>query len=184
MIRTSSPPASCRMRAARWSAVAACRRSRIWHGRRASRRSSGSRAGPMARSAKIARPASKSPRSSQTSSTRSGRATGGHLRDRSARGGTAAYGSGASGFPVEGRGDRAIDRDLAAMAAILFVEGGIGREKSRNPRQETRKRKPEKSREGHVEAGRRANDQLRRLHTPRPLPPLPRLQGECRRRAL
>ncbi|WP_333672939.1 hypothetical protein [Elioraea tepidiphila] len=67
----------------------------------------------------------------------------------------------------------AIELELAATAAFLFAEEGIGRDKPGNPWHETRKRKPQKSGEGRLEAAARAYGELRLLNTPKPLPELP-----------
>lgn len=67
----------------------------------------------------------------------------------------------------------AIELELAATAAFLFAEEGIGRNRPGNPWHETRARKPQKSAEGRLEAAAAAYSELRRLSTPKPLPELP-----------
>jgi len=67
----------------------------------------------------------------------------------------------------------AIELELAATAAFLFAEEGIGRDKPGNPWHETRARKPQKAAEGRLEAAATAYADLRCLSTPKPLPELP-----------
>ena len=67
----------------------------------------------------------------------------------------------------------AIELELAATAAFLFAEEGIGKDGQRNPWHETRDRKPQKAAEGRLERAAAAYADLRKLETPRPLPELP-----------
>jgi hypothetical protein len=70
----------------------------------------------------------------------------------------------------------AIELELAATAAFLFAEEGVGRDgDSRNPWHETRAHKPQKAAEGRLEAAAAAYSGLRRLTTPKPLLELPPL---------
>lgn len=65
------------------------------------------------------------------------------------------------------------DLELAATAAFIFAVEGIGRDKPGNPWDETRKRKPEKARDGRLERAAQIYAELRRVATPQPLPALP-----------
>ena len=59
----------------------------------------------------------------------------------------------------------ALALELAATAAFLFVEEGVG-----DPWEETAKRKPEKAASGRLEGAKRAYAQLRQLSVPSALP--------------
>lgn len=67
----------------------------------------------------------------------------------------------------------AVELELAATAAFLFVVEGIGRTNDENPWNETRARKPEKARDGRLEQAMAAYAKLRQCPTPNPLPELP-----------
>lgn len=67
----------------------------------------------------------------------------------------------------------AVELELAATAAFLFAEEGIGRIHEGNPWHATRARKPQKSGDGRLERAASAYAQLRQLATPIPLPNLP-----------
>lgn len=60
----------------------------------------------------------------------------------------------------------AVELELAATAAYLALEG------HRDPWGETKRRKPEKSASGRLDNARRLYESLRRIPTPRPLPPI------------
>ncbi|WP_026869270.1 hypothetical protein [Inquilinus limosus] len=62
----------------------------------------------------------------------------------------------------------AVELELAATAAFLFVAEG-----KKDPWAETRRRKPEKAKDGRLERAMAAYEDLRSLSTPRPLPKLP-----------
>ena len=70
----------------------------------------------------------------------------------------------------------AVELELAATAAFLFQVEGFGRTKPGNPWVETRSRKPEKARGGHLEQAIAAYNKLRQLSTPAKLPQLPLLE--------
>jgi hypothetical protein len=76
-------------------------------------------------------------------------------------------------FLVKAKGIGAIELELAATAAFLFAEEGVGKGDQRNPWHETRARKPQKSADGRLERAAAAYAELRRLPTPAPLPELP-----------
>lgn len=67
----------------------------------------------------------------------------------------------------------AIELELAATAAFLFAEEGVGKNGQGNPWHETRERKPQKSADGRLERAATAYAELRRLDAPMPLPALP-----------
>jgi hypothetical protein len=67
----------------------------------------------------------------------------------------------------------AIELELAATAAFLFAVEGIGAIRPGNPWHETRRRKPEKARDGRLERAAAEYAALRRLSTPTTLPDLP-----------
>lgn len=67
----------------------------------------------------------------------------------------------------------AIELELAATAAYLFVAEGIGRDTSGNPWHETRRRKPTKAADGRLERAAQAYEQLRKARTLKSLPELP-----------
>lgn len=62
----------------------------------------------------------------------------------------------------------AVELELAATAAFLFVAEG-----KTDPWEETRRRKPQKAKDGRLEGAMKAYIALRRLETPRVLPELP-----------
>jgi hypothetical protein len=79
-------------------------------------------------------------------------------------------------FVQEAKKIGAIELELAATAAYLFVVEGIGRTRKGNPWEETRCRKPSKAAEGRLERAFAAYDKLRKaVKTPRALPALPSL---------
>ncbi len=63
----------------------------------------------------------------------------------------------------------AIELELAATAAYLYAVEG-----REDPWEETRRRKPEKARDGRLERAKEAYQNLQALHTPSPLPRLER----------
>jgi len=73
----------------------------------------------------------------------------------------------------------AIELELAATAAFLFAEEGIGRDDQLNPWVETRKLKPTKAADGRLEKAAQAYEALRRaVKTPKDLPELPEIRRE------
>lgn len=64
----------------------------------------------------------------------------------------------------------AIELELAATAAFLYADEGIGREGNGDPWAETAKRKPDKADQGRLDRARTAYSRLRGLPTPKPLP--------------
>jgi hypothetical protein len=66
----------------------------------------------------------------------------------------------------------AIELELAATAAFLFVEENFGKEGQGDPWAETARRKPDKAGEGRLEKSKAAYQQLRQVAAPRPLPPI------------
>lgn len=64
----------------------------------------------------------------------------------------------------------AVQLELAATAAFLFAEEGIGRMGGGDPWEETARRKPEKAADGRLVRARRAYQNLRKLPVPRVLP--------------
>ena len=66
-----------------------------------------------------------------------------------------------------------IELELAATAAFLFAEEGIGRTRPGDPWEETAHRKPEKAGDGRLERAKAAYLELRALDTPRRLPAIP-----------
>jgi uncharacterized protein YwgA len=76
-------------------------------------------------------------------------------------------------FIAKAKAIDANDLELAATAAFLYAVEGIGNSKPGNPWDETRKRKPEKARDGRLERAAQAYAELRRVETPQPLPDLP-----------
>lgn len=69
----------------------------------------------------------------------------------------------------------AIELELAATSAFLFAKEGFDGSLGRNPWDETRRRKPDKSKNGRLERAAAAYAHLRRLSSPTPLPSLPPL---------
>lgn len=67
----------------------------------------------------------------------------------------------------------AIELELAATAAYLFVYEGIGLQSPGNPWHETRRRKPSKAAGGKLERAESAYQKLRDTRTRKPLPSLP-----------
>jgi hypothetical protein len=63
----------------------------------------------------------------------------------------------------------AVELELAATAAFLFADEGIGR-RSGDPWAETARRKPDKAADGRLERAKAAYRRLAALPTPRPLP--------------
>ena len=66
----------------------------------------------------------------------------------------------------------AIELELAATAAFLYADEGIGRNRSGDPWAETARRKPDKAGDGRLERAKTAYRRLRALSTPEPLPPI------------
>ena len=71
-------------------------------------------------------------------------------------------------FVQRAKAINAVELELAATAAFLFVV-----ERKADPWAETKRRKPGKAGEGRLERAMAAYDALRALNTPRPLPALP-----------
>ncbi len=67
----------------------------------------------------------------------------------------------------------AVELELAATAAYLFVDEGVGAAAGGNPWDETRRRKPSKAAEGRLERAADAYEKLRQSSTIKPLPKLP-----------
>jgi hypothetical protein len=67
----------------------------------------------------------------------------------------------------------AIELELAATAAFLFAKEGFDGTGDKNPWAETRRRKPDKAKDGRLERAAEAYEGLRRIATPKPLPALP-----------
>ncbi len=63
--------------------------------------------------------------------------------------------------------------ELAATAAFICTVDGIGNGKAGNPWAETKRRKPEKATQVRILRAAQAYETLRRLVTPKALPPLP-----------
>lgn len=76
-------------------------------------------------------------------------------------------------FVQQAKRVNAVELELAATAAYLFVNEGIGGKAGGNPWEETRRRKPTKAAEGRLERAARAYEELRRSKTMKPLPELP-----------
>lgn len=66
----------------------------------------------------------------------------------------------------------AIELELAATAAFLYAEEGIGRVRDGDPWQETARRKPDKADEDRLTRAKAAYGKLCALETPEPLPPI------------
>lgn len=67
----------------------------------------------------------------------------------------------------------AVELELAATAAYLFVKEGIGDTLPGNPWEETRRRKPSKAKNGCLEQAMKSYADLRATPTAKPLPDLP-----------
>ena len=80
---------------------------------------------------------------------------------------------GRSAFILQAKAIDANELELAATAAFLFIQEGIGNGKPGNPWHETRLRKPDKSSDGRLERAAAAYEKLRALPTPTRLPELP-----------
>jgi hypothetical protein len=77
-------------------------------------------------------------------------------------------------FVQEAKKIGAVELELAATAAFLYMVEGIGRSRDGNPWKETCRRKPGKAGGGRLERAIAAYDKLRRsVETPRGLPALP-----------
>jgi hypothetical protein len=76
-------------------------------------------------------------------------------------------------FVQQAKRMNAVELELAATAAYLFVTEGVGRHGGGNPWQETRRRKPYKAAEGRLERAAQAYEELRNERTLKPLPKLP-----------
>lgn len=66
----------------------------------------------------------------------------------------------------------AIELELAATAAFLYAEEGVGRDDGNDPWKETRRRKPEKADGGRLARAKKAYRRLSQLETPSRLPPI------------
>ena len=66
----------------------------------------------------------------------------------------------------------AIELELAATAAFLYAEEGYGRNRDGDPWKITRQRKPSKAADGRLQKAKAAYGKLRRMSTPRELPPI------------
>ncbi|QIG51451.1 hypothetical protein G5V57_29285 [Nordella sp. HKS 07] len=73
-------------------------------------------------------------------------------------------------FVSAAAGIGAIELELAATAAFLFIVEGFGRNGQGDPWEETKHRKPEKAGEGRLERAKAAYRKLREVPTPNPLP--------------
>lgn len=78
-----------------------------------------------------------------------------------------------SEFVLKAKKIDAIELELAATAAYLFVNEGIGASVGGNPWQETRRRKPGKAADERLERAASAYEELRKCKTIKPLPELP-----------
>ena len=65
-----------------------------------------------------------------------------------------------------------IELELAATAAFLYADEGIGRNREGDPWIETARRKPEKAEGGRLERAKLEYGRLRAVTTPIPLPPI------------
>jgi hypothetical protein len=78
-----------------------------------------------------------------------------------------------SAFVQEAKRIGAIELELAATAAYLFMVEGIGQNREGDPWEETKRRKPGKAAQGRLERAIAAYERLRtQVRTPRPLPDL------------
>ena len=66
----------------------------------------------------------------------------------------------------------AIELELAATAAFLYEEDGIGRLVDGDPWEETARLKPDKASHGRLKRARKAYQELREMHAPTSLPPI------------
>jgi uncharacterized protein len=80
---------------------------------------------------------------------------------------------GRAAFIQKAKNIGAIELELAATSAFLFAVEKIGNGQPGNPWDETRKRKPEKARDGRLERAAADYAKLRRIRTPVELPNLP-----------
>ncbi|BBF92144.1 hypothetical protein [Blastochloris tepida] len=78
-----------------------------------------------------------------------------------------------SAFVQKAKRVNAVELELAATAAYLFVGEGIGGTAGGNPWHETRRRKPSKAAGGRLERAARVYEELRQSETVYPLPELP-----------
>jgi uncharacterized protein len=78
------------------------------------------------------------------------------------------------GFVQEAKTIDAIEIELAATAAFLFLHERIGNGVAGNPWLETKRRKPNKAAGGRLERAAQAYESLRKLETLKPLPDLPK----------
>lgn len=76
-------------------------------------------------------------------------------------------------FVAQAKAIDAVELELAATAAFLFVNEGIGRDAGGNPWLETKRRKPGKAASGGLERAIRSYELLRRADARIPLPELP-----------
>jgi hypothetical protein len=80
---------------------------------------------------------------------------------------------GRAAFVQQAKAIGAVELELAATAAFLFAVEGFGRTRDGDPWEETRRRKPDKAKDGRLERAAAAYEALRRMNTPQPLPELP-----------
>lgn len=80
-----------------------------------------------------------------------------------------------SAFVRKAKEINAVELELAATAAYLFSQEGIGNRVPGNPWLETARRKPTKAAEGRLERASEAYEELRRCPAVKQLPELPRL---------
>jgi hypothetical protein len=66
----------------------------------------------------------------------------------------------------------AIELELAATAAFLYAQKGIGRDDEGDPWNETVQLKPDKAGDGRLEKAKKAYKKLLKIATPKPLPPI------------
>lgn len=66
----------------------------------------------------------------------------------------------------------AVELELAATAAFLYADEGIGRNRNGDPWAETARRKPDKAGDGRLARAKAGYRRLRALPTPEPLPPI------------
>lgn len=81
--------------------------------------------------------------------------------------------AGRAAFVQKAKEIGAVELELAATAAFLFEVEGFGRIQEGNPWHETRRRKPDKAKDGRLERASQAYDALRKMPTPHVLPALP-----------
>ncbi len=77
-----------------------------------------------------------------------------------------------AGFVATASKIGAIELELAATAAFLYADEGIGRNRDGDPWEETARRKPDKAAEGRLQRAKAAYKKLLRMDTPAQLPPI------------